>query len=198
MLKVPINPINILVCIIYAQKIKRTHSFCQSASLGLAGNTQRSLWSSSHALCAAILWLGSCLYKIVYSILFSLKHWGNLKKKGNLKLIQSGGDDTQVKKCKTKSWKTNTTIWTSSKRRLTVHLSSHTTISGPHTQKLTSQNRHYLCWISATHLNHNFTLSYHLLLTQNNLQFSSDNFLYIYLTPDTLFVKRIRQVNKKV
>ena len=62
---------------------------------------------------------------------------------------------------------------------------SHTTISGPQTPKLTSQNRHYLCWISATHLNHNFTLSYNLLLTQNNLQFSSDNFLYIYLTPDT-------------
>ena len=75
---------------------------------------------------------------------------------------------------------------------------SHTTISGPQTPKLTSQNGHYLCWISATHLNHNFTLSYNLLLTQNNLQFSSDNFLYIYLTPDTLFVKRIRQVNKKV
>ena len=68
---------------------------------------------------------------------------------------------------------------------------SHTTISGPQTQKLTSQNRHCLCWISATHLNHNFTLSYNLLLTQNNLQFSSDNFLYIYLTPDTLFIKRI-------
>lgn len=76
---------NILVCIIYAQKIKRTHSFCQSASLGLAGNTQKSLWSSLHALCAAILWLGSCLYKIVYSILFPLKHWGNLK------VIQIGG-----------------------------------------------------------------------------------------------------------
>ena len=61
---------------------------------------------------------------------------------------------------------------------------SHTTISGPQTPKLTSQNGHYLCWISATHLNHNFTLSYNLLLTQNNLQFSSDNFLYIW-TPDT-------------
>ena len=107
------------------------------------------------------------------------------------------GDDTQVKKCKTKSWKTNTTIWTSSKRRLTVHVVT--------PQYLVHRLKSWLvkidtafCWISATHLNHNFTLSYHLLLTQNNLQFSSDNFLYIYLTPYTLFVKRIWQVNKKV
>lgn len=150
----------------------------------MAGNTQKSLWSSSHALCAAILWLRSCLYKIVYSILFPLKHWGNLK------VIQIG--EMINKKLKNKCYYLNVL------KKMPDSSCSLTTISGPQTQKLTHQNRHCLCWISATHLNHNFTLSYNLLLTQNNLQFSSDNFLYIYLTPDTLFVKRIRQVNKKV
>ena len=102
------------------------------------------------------------------------------------------GEEMQNKKLKNKYYYLNVL------KKTPDSSCSHTTISGPQTQKLTSQNRHCLCWISATHLNHNFTLSYNLLLTQNNLQFSSDNFLYIYLTPDILFVKRIWQVNKKV
>lgn len=136
--RVPINPINILVCIIYAQKIKRTQFFAKVHPWVWQAIPKNLCDHHGMPFTLQLLSLvSSCLYKIVYSILFSLKHWGNLK------VIQiNWGDDTQVKKCKTKSWKTNTTIWTSSKRRLTVPLSSHTTISGPQTQKLTSQNRH--------------------------------------------------------
>ena len=100
------------------------------------------------------------------------------------KWYRLGGWYPGEEKCKTKSWKTNTTFWMSSKRRLTVHLSSHTTISGPQTRKLTSRNRLCLFLDFCHTFNHNFTLSYSLLLTQNNRQFSSDNFLH-NLTPDT-------------
>ena len=79
------------------KKMKRMHSICKCVSLewrkkfqlvrrlGVAGPTQKSLWSSSHFLWPAILSQSkACLLKRVYSIYLILK-------RGNLKVIQIWG-----------------------------------------------------------------------------------------------------------
>ena len=79
------------------KKTKRMHSICKCVSLewrkkfqlvrrlGVAGPTQKSLWSSSHFLWPAILSQSkACLLKRVYSIYLILK-------RGNLKVIQFWG-----------------------------------------------------------------------------------------------------------